>query len=163
MTNVHAHWVWLRLSECIFVIDRPYTDPIVKGLRIYVIDHSQWQMCKNTVFDLDSVSAYLSLTMVNDKCGCTLSLIKTQWVHICHWSQSMTNVHEHCVWFRLSECIFVIDRPYTDSIVKGLRIYVIDHSQWQMCMNTVCDLDSVSASLSFIAVNDKCARTLSVI
>ena len=52
-------------------------------------------------------------------------------VHICHWPRSMTNVHEHCVWFRLSECIFVID-----------------HGQWQICMSSVCDLDSVSAYLS---------------
>ena len=93
MTNVHAHWVWFKLKECIFVIDRPYTDPIVKGLRIFVIDHSQWQMCMNTVCDLNSVSAYLSLTapkrvqirkgveaflsltVVNDKYALKLSVI----------------------------------------------------------------------------------------
>ena len=48
-------------------------------------------------------------------------------LHICHWSQSMTNVHEQWVWFTLSACIFVID-----------------HSQWQICMNTECDLHSVA-------------------
>ena len=69
--------------------------------------------------------------MVNDKYALTESKSHSLSMHICHWLRSMTNVHEHCVWFRLSECIFVID-----------------HGQWQMCMNSVCDLDSVSAYLS---------------
>ena len=147
MTNMHGQWVWFRLSECIFVID-----------------HSQWQMCMDSECDLHPVSAYLSLTIVNDKYAlhCVwfrlsnlhichwllLSGCKSEKVskHICHWSQSMTNVHGQWVWFRLSECIFVID-----------------HSQWQMCMDSECDLDSVSAYLSLTIVNDKCAWTVSVI
>ena len=48
-------------------------------------------------------------------------------LHICHWPLSMTNVHGHWVWFRLSECIFVID-----------------HSQWQICIVTVFDLNPVA-------------------
>ena len=165
MTNVHWQWVWFRLSECIIVIDRfPKETWFSLRLGIFVIDRGQWQICMNTEFDLDSVSAYLSLIAVNDKYAWTLTLIQTQWVHICHWSQSMTNVHWQWVWFRLSECIIVIDRfPKETWFSLRLGIFVIDRGQWQICMNTEFDLDSVSAYLSLIAVNDKCAGTLSVI
>ena len=58
-------------------------------------------------------------------------------LHICHWSQSMTNVHGKWVWFKLSECIFVIDRfPKETWFSLRVGIFVIDRSQWQMCMNT---------------------------
>ena len=140
MTNVHCQWVWFTPSERIFVIDHSQWQICLNTecdsdsvACIFVIDRSQWQMCMDSEFDLDSVSEYLSLTTVNNKYAWTLSLIQTQWVHICHWPKSMTNVHGQWVWFRLSECIFVID-----------------HSQWQMCIETECDLNS----LSFIFVID---------
>ena len=146
MTNVHGHWVWFRLSECIFVID-----------------HSQWQMCIVTVFDLNPVACIFVIDQIPKR---------------------------HCLDLSRDTllCIFVIDHSQWQICMNAecdldsvTCIFVIDHSQWQMCMDTECDLNSVSAYLSLTdslrrrdsacvsaylsltVVNDKCAWTLSVI
>ena len=128
MTNVHEHCVWFRLSECIFVID-----------------HSQWQICIVTVFDLNPAACIFVIDQIPKR---------------------------HCLDLSRDTllCIFVIDHSQWQICMNAecdldsvTCIFVIDHSQWQMCMDTECDLDSVSAYLSLTIVNDKCAWTLSVI
>ena len=111
------HRVWFRLSSLHICHWPPYKELQKSlGLGIIVIDHSQWQMCVITEFDSDSVSAYLSLTKVNDK----------------YASNPVFDLNSLA-------CIFVIDQIpkrhcWDLSRHTLLCIFVIDHSQWQICI-----------------------------
>ena len=57
----------------------------------------------------------------------------------------MTNMHGHWVWFKLSSLHICHWPPYKELQKSlGLGICVIDQSQWQICIATECDLNSVA-------------------
>ena len=96
---------------------------------IFVIDHSQWQICTNTVCDSDWVACIFVIDHIP----------KGHCLDLCRHTLPCIIVIDHSQWqICNTECDL-------DSVAC---IFVIDHSQWQMCMKSECDLDSVSAYLS---------------
>ena len=160
MTNMHCHWVRFKLS-CLHICHWPPHKELQKslGLGIFVIDCSQWQICMATECDLNSVacifvidrpirnckkawvSAYVSLTKVNDKYAlnteCDLNSVAS--IFVIDHSQWQICIGTECDLNSVA-CIFVIDRPIRN-----------------------CKKAWVSAYVSLTKVNDRYALPLSVI
>ena len=144
----------------------------------FVIDRSQWQICVHICHWPRSMtnmhwnwvwfkhnSLHICHWPLLSGCKC-----KKVSKHFCHWPQSMTNMQWKWVWFRLSKCTFVIDHGQWQICIKTecdlntiACTFVIDHGQWQICIKSEFDLDSVDAHLSLTTINDKYALKLSVI